>query len=100
MDPLTALDQATADYGRTLEAHETAASAMAEAVVAALRAGHTPGELADRTPWTDRYIRDLGRAAGVKPATRGRKPRPRAVPAAPSPDAGSAPGPAASTGPG
>ena len=56
-DELDDLDETARAYERTGTEHEKARLAAIDAVVAALRAGHRPAEVARRSPFTDAYVR-------------------------------------------
>ena len=69
-DELERLDLATAAYRRTEDAHEKSRYEAVESVIAALRAGHRPAEVARRSPFTDAYVRKLARQRGIAPDER------------------------------
>lgn len=73
MDELEALDEATRRYRRTEAAHDKARDAAVAAVVAALRAGKRPTDVADRSPFTPAYVRRIARDHDIEPASRGPK---------------------------
>lgn len=73
MDPMTNLDQATARYRETEEAHDKARDAAAAAVVEALRAGERPTDVTNRSPFTAAYVRRIARENGIEPAKPGPK---------------------------
>jgi hypothetical protein len=58
---------------RDKRTHDDVTRAMTETAVATLRAGFTPADVAAQLPWTDRHVRQLGRATGIVPTTRGPK---------------------------
>jgi hypothetical protein len=74
MTELDALAEATRRYRQTKTAHDKAQAVVAAAAVAALRAGHRPTDVTERSPFTAAYVRRLAREAGVEPARRGPKP--------------------------
>lgn len=74
---LRALDKATQAYQKTEAAHEKARDAAVAAVVAALRAGVGPTEVARRSPFTAAYVRVIARDNDIPPAGPGIKPRKR-----------------------
>ena len=69
-DELERLDETARAYERTGAAHEKARLAAIDAVVAALRVGHRPAEVARRSPFTDAYVRKLARQHGIAPDER------------------------------
>lgn len=68
---LAALDAATRRYRELEKAHDE----VVTAIVAALRSGAGPTEVADRSPFTATYVRKLARDAGIPPARPGIKPK-------------------------
>lgn len=70
LDPLERLDAAARAYTRTEAAHEKSRYEAVEAVIAALRAGHRPAEVARRSPFTDAYVRKLARERDIPPDER------------------------------
>lgn len=76
-DPLAALDETTRRYRRTEKAHEQAQKDVTAAVVAALRAGARPTDVANRSPFSAAYVRRIARDHGIKATPRGsRSPEP------------------------
>ena len=73
-DPREDLVSATARYGQTEREHEASRDAVVEAVVAALRAGLSPAEVVDLSPFGPTYVRSLAREHGIPPAQGGPKP--------------------------
>lgn len=73
MDLLEALDQATRHYRKTEAAHEASREASVQAVVAALRGGKRPTDVAARSPFTPAYVRRIAREHGIEPARPGPK---------------------------
>ena len=69
-DELEHLDETARAYERTGTAHEKARLAAIDAVIAALRTGHRPAEVARRSPFTDAYVRKLARQHGIAPDER------------------------------
>lgn len=74
MTELDALAEATKRYRRTKTAHDDAQEAVTAAAIAALRAGHRPTDVTERSPFTAAYVRRLAREAGIEPARPGPKP--------------------------
>ena len=67
----------TERYGRTGEAHESARAELVTAVLAALRDGEPPTEVAAWSPFTETYVRRLARTNGIPEYTFRRFPRAR-----------------------
>jgi hypothetical protein len=67
MDHLAALDDATRRYRETETAHGEAQAATVKAVVAALRAGVRPTDVANHSPFTATYVRRIARKHGIEP---------------------------------
>lgn len=78
MDPLTALDKATAGYRKTEAAHDESRDAAIAAVVDALRAGERPTDVTNRSPFTAAYVRRIARENGIEAARPGPKAAKRA----------------------
>jgi len=76
--PLARLDDATARYRQTEDAHEQARQAVIAAALDALKARERPTDVAEHSPFTDAYIRRLARENGIKAQPRSKGPRPRA----------------------
>jgi hypothetical protein len=77
---MTALDrvtETTAAYEATLALAETQRRDVIDAVVDALRRGEAPKDVAERSPWTARQLRDIRAAAELPKARAGRKPKPK-----------------------
>lgn len=72
-DPLTALDKSTRRYRETEEAHAQARDAVVDAVVTALRAGHRPTDVVERSPFTAAHVRKIAREHGIGPARKGKQ---------------------------
>jgi hypothetical protein len=68
---LVALDGATTRYHKAQRAHIE----VAEAIVAALKAGESPSVVAARSPFSLAQVRVIARAAGIPPAKPGPKPK-------------------------
>jgi hypothetical protein len=73
MDPMTKLDQVTTRYRETEAEHKDARSEAVIAVVDALRAGKSPTEVTQRSPFTAAYVRQIARKNGIEPAKPGPK---------------------------
>lgn len=71
---LAALDKATAQFRRTEKAHNANRDTATEAVIAALRAGARPTDVADRSPFSPAHVRNLARENGIAPARKGGRP--------------------------
>ena len=65
VDELDAVGAASRLYEETGAAHEQARQALTESLLRALRAGKRPTDVADRSPFTDKYVRNLARANGI-----------------------------------
>ena len=61
--PLAKVSAAVAAYKRTKAAHEKAQAALAREVVAALRAGQRPADVARASEWDREYNRRLRKKA-------------------------------------
>lgn len=84
--PLALLDECTARYRETENAHEQARQDVIAAALAALTARERPTDVAEHSPFTDAYIRRLARENGIKAQPRSKGPRPRASQPNPEPD--------------
>lgn len=73
MDEMDTLRQATKRLKRLDDDMTDARNDTYAAVIAALRAGHTPTEVTDASPYTAAYVRKIARQNGIEPATRGPK---------------------------
>jgi hypothetical protein len=73
-EALARLDAETRRFRRTSKAHDKQRDATVAAVVAALRAGALPTDVADHSPFSDRYVRNLARAHGLGPRRKGMPP--------------------------
>jgi hypothetical protein len=60
--------------GRKVAAHERERAEHIAAVVAALKAGKRPTDVASWSPFTPAHLRKLARGAGIPPARKGRSP--------------------------
>lgn len=69
-----ALEAATRRYDETAEEHERSRAAAAEAVLAALKGGVPPTTVAELSPFTATYVRQLARSKGIPAATTRRNP--------------------------
>lgn len=65
MDALDALVESTRRYRETERAHEQARGELIRCIVAALRAGKRPTDVAARSPFTDAYVRRVARENGI-----------------------------------
>ncbi len=77
-DELEAVRQTGRRWTAVNKAREQARDAHFDAVVAALRAGEAPTEVAQRSPFTATTLRCLARGADIPPAKR--RPRPSRKP--------------------
>ena len=75
--PLALLDECTARYWQTKQAHERAQQDVITSALAALQARERPTDVAEHSPFTDAYIRRLARENGIKAEPRSKGPRPR-----------------------
>lgn len=73
MDEMDTLRQATERLNQLDEKMTDARNDTYAAVVAALRAGHTPTDVTNASPYTAAYVRKIARQNGIEPATRGPK---------------------------
>ncbi|MER7363549.1 hypothetical protein [Nonomuraea wenchangensis] len=71
IDPLDALDESTRRYRETESEHEKSRQAVTKDVVAALKAGKRPTDVAEHSPFTAAHVRKIARDNGVEPAPRG-----------------------------
>jgi hypothetical protein len=78
MNPLEAVEADTRRYGQTESAHEQSRQAVTASVLAALRAGERPTDVAARSPFTETYVRKLARENGVPEYLLRRYPKARA----------------------
>lgn len=75
-EALDKLDAATRRFRRTKKTHDEAREAAVAAVVAALKADARPTDVADRSPFTDTYVRRVAREHGIEPKRRGGRGKP------------------------
>lgn len=75
-EALSALDASTRRYRKTEQAHEDARAAAVSAVVTALEAGARPTDVAERSPFTDTYVRRIAREHGLAPRRKGQQAAP------------------------
>jgi hypothetical protein len=78
MHPLEAVEADTRRYSRTEAAHEQSRQAVTASVLAALRAGERPTDVAAKSPFTDTYVRKLARENGIPEYLLRRYPKARA----------------------
>jgi hypothetical protein len=78
MKPLEAVKEDTRRYRQTEAAHEQSRQAVTASVLAALRAGERPTDVAAKSPFTETYVRKLARENGVPEYLLRRYPRARA----------------------
>jgi len=74
-EALAALDASTERYEATKAAHDEAREDTINKVIAALKAGATPTEVANRSPFTGAHVRTIARGAAIPAAPPGIKPR-------------------------
>jgi hypothetical protein len=67
-----ALRASTRRYRRTKAAHEESRKAAAADVIAALKAGLPPTQVANLSPFTATQVRKLARGADIPPAVKGK----------------------------
>lgn len=65
MSELEAVERDTARYRTTEAAHEESRKAVTASVLAALRAGDRPTDVAAKSPFTEAYVRKLARQHGI-----------------------------------
>jgi hypothetical protein len=70
-EALAELEAETRRFRRTDKAHTVQREATVAAVVTALRAGARPTDVAKRSPFSDRYVRDVAREHGLAPRRKG-----------------------------
>jgi hypothetical protein len=76
MNLLEAVEAGTRRYKETEAAHEESREAVTASVLAALRGGERPTDVAEQSPFTAAYVRKLAREAGI-PESPGRRPKAR-----------------------
>lgn len=77
MDVIEELEEATQRYRQTEAAHEEARRRVAAAVLAALRSGERPTDVAAKSPFTETYVRRMARENGIPEYLLRRYPRAR-----------------------
>lgn len=77
MDEMEAVKRDTARYNETEAAHEQSREAVTSSVLAALRAGKRPTDVAAASPFTEVYVRKLARKHGVPDYLLRRRPNAR-----------------------
>jgi hypothetical protein len=60
------LDQSTSRYRETEKAHDESREAVIADVVAALRGGERPTDVANHSPFTASYVRKIAREHGIE----------------------------------
>ncbi len=75
---LEAVEAGTRRYNETEAAHERSREAVTASVLAALRGGERPTDVAEQSPFTGTYVRKLAREAGVPEYLLRRYPKARA----------------------
>jgi len=65
MSELEAVETNTRRYRETEVAHEQSRQALTASVLAALRAGERPTDVAAKSPFTEAYVRKLARENGI-----------------------------------
>jgi hypothetical protein len=78
MNPLDAVEADTRRYHGTESAHEQSRQAVTASVLAALRAGERPTDVAAKSPFTETYVRKLARENGIPEYLLRRYPKARA----------------------
>jgi hypothetical protein len=78
MSALEGVEVATARYKQTASAHEESRGAVVAAVLAALREGERPTDVAGKSPFTETYVRKLARENGIPEYLLRRYPKARA----------------------
>jgi hypothetical protein len=76
-DVMEAVKRDTARYNKTEAAHEESRTAITSSVLAALRAGKRPTDVAAASPFTEVYVRKLARRHGVPDYLLRRRPNAR-----------------------
>jgi hypothetical protein len=77
MSELEAVERDTRRYHETEAAHEESREAITASVLAALRAGERPTDVAAKSPFTEVYVRKLARKHGIPEYMLRRYPRAR-----------------------
>ncbi|MFG2021089.1 hypothetical protein [Actinomadura geliboluensis] len=70
-EALEALDASTRRYRETERAHVEAREETVAAVVAALKAGARPTDVAMHSPFTGSHVRTIAREHGIEPRRKG-----------------------------
>jgi hypothetical protein len=78
MNSLEAVEEDTRRYRQTEAAHEQSRQAVTASVLAALRAGERPTDVAAKSPFTETYVRRLARENGIPEYLLRRYPKARA----------------------
>lgn len=78
MDELQAVEETTRRYRQTGKAHDQSRQDVTAAVLAALRAGQRPTDVAAKSPFTEAYVRKLARINGIPEYLLRRYPKARA----------------------
>ncbi len=78
MNSLEAVEGDTRRYRQTEAAHEKSRQAVTASVLAALRAGERPTDVAAKSPFTETYVRKLARENGIPEYLLRRYPKARA----------------------
>jgi hypothetical protein len=65
MNELEEIEKTTRRYRQTGEEHEQSRQAVTAAVLAALRAGERPTDVAAKSPFTEAYVRKMARENGI-----------------------------------
>ncbi len=78
MEELQAVEDATRRYQQTGKAHDQSRQDVTAAVLAALRAGQRPTDVAAKSPFTEAYVRKLARVNGIPEYLLRRYPKARA----------------------
>jgi hypothetical protein len=76
-DVMEAVKRDTARYNKTEAAHEESREAVTSSVLAALRAGKRPTDVAAESPFTEVYVRKLARKHGIPDYLLRRRPNAR-----------------------
>lgn len=77
MDALEELEEAAARFRQTEAAHDESRVRIVAAVLAALRAGERPTDVAAKSPFTETYVRRVARENGIPEYLLRRYPRAR-----------------------
>jgi hypothetical protein len=74
-EELDVLIAATRKYHRAKRNFDAAKQEVVDAMLTALRAGASPGDVAEGSPFTPAYVRRIAKEAGIPPAPPGPKAR-------------------------